>query len=372
MSVPLDLKEYMMKRHYYIIKGIVLLAATLLAACSSSDSDDTPVVTSQNEIRITTNVTSMPSGTRATTINSNTELQGCYLRIDAYHHDTDVNYLSGAKLHYDSSEPAGWKFWDESTQLHYYWPIEGSIYAPASSNITVSSLDFVGFCPYTQPGYITPDPTYDYTTGISFTADMSSFMTNTAQADVSEFLVGLTQNQTYATQPANGVPLNFKHPFARIRFQLAASHPDVQINVITFKNLDTGGTCTFSTSETSSWASLTGNADLVMTLASKDGDGNYIAADINTFNSNPASEVPIGRWSGSAHQYDDLIVIPQKWAGEIEVNASWNDWGDTPVPHTVTATIPAVTWEAGKSYTYTFTITLEDLVVNLTDFTEQW
>ena len=168
------------------------------------------------------------------------------------------------------------------------------------------------------------------------------------------------------------MPLNFKHPFARIRFQLAASHPDVQINVITFKNLKTGGTCMFSAAETSSWASLTGNADLVMTLASKDNQGNYITAPINTFNSNPASEVPIGGYSGGAHQYDDLIVIPQEWNGEIEVNASWNDWGDTPVAHTVTATIPAITWEAGKSYTYTFSISTDDLVVNITNFTEQW
>lgn len=359
-----------MKRHYYIIKGIVLLAAMLLAACSSSDSDDSPAATSQNEIHLTTNVTSMPSGTRATTINSNTELQGCELWIDAYHHDTDVNYLSGAKLIYDSSEPAGWKFWATSEQTHYYWPIDGSTIAGSST--VASTLDFVGFCPYVQPGYIS-STSYTHDNGISFIANMASYMTNTAQASVSEFLVGLTQNQTYSKQTVSGgVPLNFKHPFARIRFQLAASHPNVQINVITFKNLKTGGTCMFSTEETSSWVPLTGTADLVMTLASKDNQGNYITAPINTFNSNPASEVPIGGWSGSAHQYDDLIVIPQRWNGEIEVNASWNDWGDTPVAHTVTATIPAITWEAGKSYTYTFSISTDDLVVNITNFTEQW
>ena len=358
-----------MKRHYYIIKGIVLLAAMLLAACSSSDSDDSPVATSQNEIHLTTNVTSMPSGTRATTINSNTELQGCdlNLRIDAYHPATDENYLSGSKLHYDTD---AWKFWAADAQTHYYWPIDGSTTAGGAS---ASTLDFVGFCPYDKPAYI-GDPTYNHSTGVSFTCDMRSYMTNTAQASVSEFLVGLTQNQTYSTQTENGgVPLNFKHPFARIRFQLAASHPNVQINVITFKNLQTVGTCTFSPVGNSSWSSLTGNADLVMTLASKDNQGNYITAPVNTFNSNPASEVPIGGWSGSAHQYDDLIVIPQEdWAGEIEVNASWNDWGDTPVAHTVTATIPAITWEAGKSYTYTFSISTDDLVVNITNFTEQW
>ena len=64
-------------------------------------------------------------------------------------------------------------------------------------------------------------------------------------------------------------------------------------------------------------------------------------------------------------------MVPQDFAGQIEVNASWNDWGDTPVAHTVTATIPT-TWEAGTSYTYTFNITPEDLTVNTANFTEQW
>lgn len=68
----------------------MLLAATLLAACSSSDSDDSPVATSQNEIRITTNVTSMPSGTRARTIDNNTALQGYDLKIDAYFNGTEA------------------------------------------------------------------------------------------------------------------------------------------------------------------------------------------------------------------------------------------------------------------------------------------
>jgi hypothetical protein len=98
----------------------------------------------------------------------------------------------------------------------------------------------------------------------------------------------------------------------------------------------------------------------------------FIVNDAAKFYSNPASVVPIGDYSGSTHQSVNLLVIPQEFSGEIEVNAGWNDWGDTPVEHTVTATIPSITWAAGTSYTYTFNITLEDLVVNLTDFTEQW
>ena len=322
----------------------------LLAACNSSDSDDSPVATSQNEIRITTNVTSMPSGTRATTIDDNTALQGCELKIDAYFNGTETKFLDGKTLRYDSS----WKFWNTGTssQEHYYWPIEGSIYDPddpASSNITVSSLDFVGFCPYTQPGYITPDPTYNHTTGISFTADMSSFMTNTAQASVSEFLVGLTQNQTYATQPANGVPLNFKHPFSRIMFKLKENHPDITIHSITLKSLNTGGSYTLSPANAPSWTSLSGSTDLVTTLTGADA----------IFNDNTTAK-PIG---------SQLIVIPQDFAGTIEISAEQN--GDT---ETLSTTLSSTTWQAGYSYTYTFTINFpqKELIVNTNKYTEQW
>ena len=63
-------------------------------------------------------------------------------------------------------------------------------------------------------------------------------------------------------------------------------------------------------------------------------------------------------------------MIPQTWAGEIEVEAVWNVWGESKT-NTVTATVPT-TWVAGRSYTYTFNITETDLVVNTSKYTEQW
>ena len=198
-------------------------------------------------------------------------------------------------------------------------------------------------------------------------------------SSLQEFIWGITVGQDKTNQGASGVTMKFRHPFARLRFQLAASHPNIIINSITFKALKTGGTCTLNASEkednyykTSAWSDLTGSSDLVMTLAGKDNDGNWIAAYVNTFNSNPASVVPIGGYENSAHQYVDLLVIPQAFAGAIEVNASWNDWGDTPVPHTVSTTISAITWQPGKTYTYTFNISTDDLTVDINSYTEQW
>ncbi len=103
-----------------------------------------------------------------------------------------------------------------------------------------------------------------------------------------------------------------------------------------------------------------------------------VVAPVNTFNSNPAQVVPIGGYEDDSdpatndHKYVDLLVIPQDFAGAIEVNASWDDWGDTPVPHTVSKTISAITWRPGYTYTYTFTISTDDLTVNVQDYTEQW
>ena len=133
-----------------------LIAALSLAGCS----DDSPTENrgQQAEISVKTNIAQVQS--RATIINNNSQLQGYDLLIDAYFHGTSTLYLTSLKLHYDTDT---WKFWDGSSQLHYYWPTEGSVY----NNITVSSLDFGGFCPYTAPDYINGSA-YNHTTGASF------------------------------------------------------------------------------------------------------------------------------------------------------------------------------------------------------------
>ena len=66
----------------------------LLAACSSSDSDDSPVATSQNEIHLTTNVTSMPSGTRSMTYDdAGLKSEGSFTCV-AYEANTTTPYIS--------------------------------------------------------------------------------------------------------------------------------------------------------------------------------------------------------------------------------------------------------------------------------------
>ena len=344
-----------MKRHYYIIKGIVLLAAMLLAACSGSDSDDSPIATSQNEIHLTTNVTSMPLGTRATTIDDNTALQGCELKIDAYFNDTETKFLDGKTLRYDSSEPAGWKFWNtgSSSQEHYYWPFDGS--TVAGSSTVASTLDFVGFCPYEKPAYI-GTPTYNHSTGVSFTANMADYMTLARQTGaeaptipiMQEFLVSWLPNQTLATQTAaagGALPMVFKHPFALIKFTITvASGTHVQINSISIPGLNTGGTCTFDGSDMT-WGSYSGSAAITIAEVLKNG----------------------GTTVGTP-----FVVIPKNYGTKyLTVNATWDDWSNT-VTISDYGTNVDFNWEPGYIYTYNLTLDKNGLKVDAEKFTDQW
>ena len=312
----------------------------LLAACSSSDSDDFPAATSQNEIHLTTNVTSMPSGTRATTIDNNTELQTKDLKIDAYYHGTETKFLDGKTLHYAS----GWKFWADEAQEHYYWPFDGSTIAGSST--VASTLDFVGYCPFTKPEYI-GTTTYDHSTGVSFTCDMSSYMTLAQQTSMQEFLVSVLNEQTLATQTSAGgaLPMVFKHPLAIIKFVITpASGTHVQINSISIAGLNTSGTCTYN-GTAMSWGAYGGSGNISIAQTLKIGTGT----------------------TETTH----FVVIPKNYGSKtLTVNATWDDWSN--VTMDVTANVD-FNWEPGKKYTYNLTLDKLGLKVVIENkYTEQW
>ena len=340
--------------------AILVLAATF-AACSG-DSSDTPTNSYNDsptnpsgvteEIRVNADVLRTMEGRRAATFSYATDLQDQDLKISAYFHGKDVAYITDAKLHYDSSDPSpSWKFWSGGAETHYYWPIEGSVYDPSSANIPVSSFDFLGYCPYTTPDYIS-SLTYNYSTGVSFSCNMSSYFTGAAQGSMTEFVYAYLENQTYSNQVTEGgsLPLTFQHPFARIKLQLAASHPNITINSITFRSIKNNGNYDHSASP--KWSTSGDATNFVLSLT---GD----AAD---FDDNTASPTQIG---------SDFIMIPQNWTGEIVVNADCLFWGNKVNYPSLTTTIPT-DWQPGYSYTYTFNISPDDLIVNISKYTEQW
>jgi hypothetical protein len=314
-----------------------ILAAILLSACSgdgTSDITDPTPSGNKTEIKVNADVGRMMEGTRATTINSNTDLRSQDIRIDAYFNGTETECFSNAKLHYSS----GWKFWssDPGSETHYFWPIDGSQY---SSGSDYTSLDFVGYCPYTMPSYVTTS--YNHSCGINFTCDMSDYMTSDEQSGKTEFMCAIASNRTAA---GGTVPLTFKHPFAYIKFVVGGSDADITIKSISFSEMKTSGTCVFN-GTTSTWSSQSGSATLSITENLQ-----YGSAKTET---------------------TPFLVIPNNYGDKIlTVKVSWTDWGEQ-IDHYLTTTVD-LDWEAGYSYTYTLNVTKTDLIVDTTKFTEQW
>ncbi len=317
------------------IAAAFLLAAAMLTGCGgSSDSfEDEPQNVTDNEspqeIRLKADVWRMMEGTRATFYETGTLASGSFTAA-AYSANTTTAYFTPVTVNWDTDK---WIFSDGK----HYWPSEGA-------------LDFFAYMPAAVPSYITDMS--DVASLVTYTARNPQFkcknlpMTYDSESSsagqgsgLQEFVYALKTNRTKALDGASGVTLDFLHPFTKIILQLSSTQADIHINKITLKGIKNNGTYAHS----SGWTPTGDATNLVLTL-----DGNYSANDV------------IGT----------LLMIPQDWAGEIEVNATWTDWG-AQLPH-ILKTTKATTWAAGTSYTYTFTITETDLIVNTTKFTEQW
>lgn len=324
----------------------------LLSSCSSSsDGMDEPNPKDEKlEIGFNADVWKLTEATRATFYAPGDLTSGSFT-VAAYEADSNplVAYISPVQVVWDS-DANRWVFADGS----HYWPL------PATNGGAWPSLDFFGYMP-SAANLSTYAP---YISSINYTADHNvtftcsslpmSYSSATPTAgqgsSLTEFVYGMALAKNYGNA-SGGVTLQFQHPFARIKLQLAASHPDITINSITFKSIKNNGS--YDHNATPKWTLSDDAADFVLTLTG--------AAAV--FDNNPASPTQIGV---------PYIMIPQVWAGEIVVNATWIDWGEQ-IAHTVSTTLPSsVTWQPGYNYTYTFTISEADLKVNIENYTEQW
>lgn len=315
-----------MKRTNGHIGIVLLLTAGLLAGCAGSG-DEPTTGGEASDIRFNANVRQVMEGTRTTTFDNLAALQTeASFTCSTYDAGTTTEHFMDALVVYSSS------LWAFSPAK--YWPL------PPTAGAAYPSLDFFAYMPASKPDYIT-DITYTTVGSPQFTCE------NLSGSASKEFICALTTGQNKNSNSGT-VNLDFKHPFARLKFQLSASHPDITIYTITLKNLKTGGTCTFNGSTTSWSTASAATADFV--------------ADINQACSTSVSVQDLGT---------NYIVVPQTLDLEITVKAGWIDWGET-IPHYVSTTLTDVTWAAGTSYTYIFTITESDLKVDTTKFTEQW
>ena len=283
-----------------------------------------------------TDVRQVMEGRRAATFDNATALQteGSF-SCAAYNSSTLTPYISTTTVNWN----AGTSAWAFSGGSHYYWPL------PTTNGGTYPSLDFFAYMPV-SPSNISSISYTPATRNVTFTCTGLPMTNGEQGSSLKEFVFGVATDRNY-TNSAAGVPLTFQHPFARIKLQLAASHPNVTIHSITLKGIKNNGS--YDHSGSPQWTTSGDATDFVLTL-NADYDGN------------PAEEQPLG---------DYYIMIPQEWGGEIEVNADCLFWGDKKNYPALTTTIPT-TWQPGKSYTYTFNISPDDLRVNIEKFTEQW
>lgn len=323
----------------YNISHVLLLTAILLltAACSSDSSNDvqpSPTPNTSQEISLIPTVWQMAEATRATMYNDNLlKAENSGFTCTAYtdgstDYNTDAN-INGTSVTWNGSK---WVFADGT----HTWPVSGD-------------LDFFAYAPTTIPTYITNNS--DVASSITYADRNPQFkcanlpVTNSGQDAITEFVYALTTGQN-KTNAASGVTLSFLHPFTRIQLQLAANHPAIRINTITFKSIKNNGTY-----NNASWSPSGEATDFVWTF--------------NDDYDNHASNTPLTL--GNSY-----LMIPQTWEGVIEVNATWNVWGESKT-NTVSKDLEGtITWQRGYSYTYTFNITETDLVVNTSKYTEQW
>lgn len=306
---------------------MLLATGFVFSACSNDDTTPTPNNAPDSEIHFTPEVWKMLEGTRATFYDTGTPLTSGSFTCYAFNANSTTAYINQTTVNYTAGQ---WTFEDGK----HYWPAEGN-------------LDFFAYMPAIAPTYITAGPSYTAARNPQFTCG-SLPMTNAGQNDLQEFVYALVTDQNKAGQGSTGVTLTFQHPFSRIDMKLSSAQAKpVTINTITFKTLKNNGTYTHNGSP-NKWV-LTGNAtDFKVTL-----DQDFAVT---------GNEQTIGT---------SYLMIPQNWTGNIEVEATWDDWGVS-LKHTISTKIDAVDWAPGTCYTYTFTITETDLIVNSAKYTEQW
>ena len=313
-------------RLYFCFYALLIAFASLFSGCSADDS--TPSAAA-DEIRVNAEVWHLVSGTRVNFIDDENISDYDFIAT-VYPTGTTTNPLiSPVEVNWNSTS-SKWEFSDGK----HYWPATGS-------------FDFFAYMPVSIPSYITDMS--DVASQVTYAASALQFkcaslpMTNSGQTSLQEFVCALTPEQSKSNAGADGVTMTFKHPFARITLKLSSTQQPIHINTITLKSLKNNGSCSFDGS-TSSWVPSDDACDFVATL-----DQDYTANQV----------------------IDTYIMVPQTFTGDIVVNADWTDWG-AQLTHTVSTSLSSITWAAGTSYTYTFTITESDLKVDTQKYTEQW
>ena len=252
-----------MKRHLIFI-NMVWASMLLLGSCTSESGTGTPdvnpvvpnkptdkpdIATSQDEITFLVKGSwEDEADTRVTTIDTETDLQGYDIRVDAYYHGYSTAYLNNTRLRYSAPN---WLFHNGTNWTQYYWPIDGS--TTSGGSVTVDGLDFVGYLPYNLTNTYVTLGDYSFTNGPSFSCELPVSgsgpytFDESNQSTLQEFLISYITDRKKNTpnespMPSGVVPLAFIHPFSMVYFYLEEAPRGMKIESISLDNVYTQGT----------------------------------------------------------------------------------------------------------------------------------
>ena len=256
-----------------------------------------------------------------------------------------------------------WRFMDEKGQyVDFYWPLGNK------------TLDFFGHFPLNPDEAAVSNVSFTYEDGPSFefslplysydpSADRNATLVNSKvsnQEGLREFVYSYVTAQSKETQVANpenpGIKMNFSHPFAAVCFHLGQSYR-MALHDITLTNIKYEGIYRFDQSWSVDFAvdDQTGNPKVGDLWIEVEKD---IPTPIN-FNS------PIG---------GPYLVAPQSIPEDAKFVISYTRLDLTKETKTVTLkSLGGIEkWEAGKLYTYKFSLgnTEEEILFKVT--TENW
>ena len=309
---------------------MLLAAGFMFSACSTDDTPASSPTTPDSEIRLNADVWRMMEGTRATTFDGGT-LTSDFVCTAYDEYSTTGNETVDIIGNTVTWNGAGWDF----SGGRRYWPD------------SETTLDFFAYMPTTIPAYITN--TSDVAGCLTYAARNPQFKCKNLPMSydgaspalgqgtgLQEFVYALEVGRNKANS-SSGVSLHFQHPFTKIYLKWANyNHAAISNLTVKLQGIKNNGTYSGG-----SWSTTGAATDFTTT----------------TLDENAATPTA-------------FLMIPQNWAGDIEVVTDWVDWGDT-FSHTIKKQV-ATNWQAGYSYTYTFTITPSELIVVTDKFTEQW
>lgn len=273
-------------------------------------------------------------GTRIKTDNLNTFYNG----------KVGVRSFYGANLYFDNvlnyESNHRWK-----TPVTYYWPTN------------TGNLDFWAWAPQTLPtGKGTRDDIKGKINNSSKTVSFNYTMqapdaTNKKDAENQQDLI-FAYSSTKMTDHAGCVPLQFKHALAAIRFKIANTGV-YTIQSVSMSGIAPKGNCTYAPNAVSpnpmfNW-SLDGSVSRV--------------TFVQTFTEKNVSKIESATFTELGKEETTFLIIPQTLDGSSQKLTL--NYREESTNLSIEASIPAITWEAGKLYTYTITMPSDHCILEV-------